>query len=121
MPRRRVGELLPIEEAILVAGLDGMGRGEPEFHGFAVAAAIQDAASARRLTAHGTLYKALGRMETSGLLTSRWEDPEIAAADGRPRRRLYRVTGAGELALSAAANAHPARRPALRRPGVAAT
>ena len=48
----------------------------------------------RALTAHGTLYKALSRLEEFGLLTSRWED--AAAAEGRrPRRRLYELTNKG--------------------------
>ena len=34
-----------------------------------------------------------------GFLVDRWEDPMIAAEDGRPRRRLYRVTVAGQQAL----------------------
>jgi DNA-binding PadR family transcriptional regulator len=64
---------------------------------------------ARGLTAHGTLYKALDRMERMGLLESRWEDPEVAAAQGRPRRRLYRVTGQGERALDEAHESAMAR------------
>jgi len=47
----------------------------------------------RALTGHGTLYKALGRLEEFGLLSSRWED--AAAPEGRPRRRLYELTGEG--------------------------
>ena len=38
-------------------------------------------------------------MEKAGLLASRWEDPLIAAAQERPRRRLYQVSLAGERAL----------------------
>jgi hypothetical protein len=72
-----------------------------EFHGYALARAILEQEAARRLTAHGTLYKALGRMEASGLLASRWEDAGAAAAERRPRRRLYGVTGGGERALAA--------------------
>ena len=34
-----------------------------------------------------------------GFLVDRWEDPMIAAEDGRPRRRLYHVTVAGQQAL----------------------
>jgi DNA-binding PadR family transcriptional regulator len=47
----------------------------------------------------GTLYPALMRMERLGWLTARWEGikPEV---EGRPRRRLYRLTGAGELAAT---------------------
>jgi DNA-binding PadR family transcriptional regulator len=98
--RRKPGTLLPLEESILAIGLALAGRGTSEFHGFAIAKEIQEGARARRLTAHGTLYKALDRLTRAGLLEGRWEDPARAAEDGRPRRRLYHVTGAGELALS---------------------
>lgn len=42
----------------------------------------------------GTLYPLLLRFETSGLVISRWEDicPREA---GRPRRRLYKLSGEG--------------------------
>ena len=42
----------------------------------------------------------VSRMETAGLLESQWEKADLALEEGRPRRRLYRVTGAGEKALS---------------------
>ena len=94
--RRKAGSILPIEESILrVAVSSGS-----EFHGFEMAKQLQESEEARRLTAHGTLYKALSRMETAGLLESHWEDPQKAADEGRPRRRLYHITGAGEVALS---------------------
>ncbi|MEX1008830.1 MAG: helix-turn-helix transcriptional regulator [Acidimicrobiia bacterium] len=117
MPRRRLGTLLPIEQSILGAGLSAQRAGEPEFHGFALATAIREQEAARRLTAHGTLYRALARMEHAGLLTSRWEDAEIAEAEGRPRRRLYRITGLGEAALVEADRAQTSR--ANPRPGLA--
>ncbi len=98
MARRRFDQLLPLEVAILEAGL-ALTRDGSEFHGFALAAAMADVEGSRRLTAHGTLYKALGRMAERGLLTARWEESSIADAEGRPRRRLYRVTGAGEADL----------------------
>jgi len=98
--RRKPGALLPIEEAILAAGLD-LGRiGVKEFHGFAVAKRMKDIGEAHQLTAHGTLYKALGRMEAAGLLRSQWEKADLALEEGRPRRRLYQVTGVGERALA---------------------
>lgn len=99
--RRKAGVLLPVEIDILLAGVELRRRGEPWFHGFQLAKEIADHTGARKLTAHGTLYKALGRLKDAGLLHSRWEDPEAAAAAGRPRRRLYEVTGAGERALAA--------------------
>jgi PadR family transcriptional regulator PadR len=102
MVRRKPGTLLPIEESILGAGLELSREGSREFHGFLVAKELRDREGARSLTAHGTLYKALDRLERMGLVESRWEDPEDAAADGRPRRRLYHVTGAGERAVASA-------------------
>ena len=52
--------------------------------------------------ASGTIYPALRRLEEHGLLRSRWEDGATAADAGRPRRRLYALTGEGEAALEAA-------------------
>ena len=106
--RRQRGTLLPIEVDILEAGLDLQRHGEPEFHGFAIAKELRDRDGARRLIAHGTLYKALARLERAGMLESRWEAPESAAAEQRPRRRLYRVCGAAERALAKARSARRA-------------
>jgi PadR family transcriptional regulator len=52
-------------------------------------------------TGSGTLYPLLARLEAAGWLASEWEaiDPHQA---GRPRRRLYRLTGEGQR------NAHAA-------------
>lgn len=97
--------MLPIEISILEAGIDLQRRGAGEFYGFLIAKEIKEQEEARLLTAHGTLYKALDRMEKAGLLVSRWEDPLIAAEENRPRRRLYRVTLAGEPALAKARSA----------------
>lgn len=118
MGRRRPGTLIAIEVDILEAGL-ALRRAEvAEFHGFELARHLADGAEGRRLTAHGTLYKALGRLEDRELLTSSWEDPDVAVDAGRPRRRLYRVTGAGERALAAWRREHPASAGPLR-PGLA--
>lgn len=113
MPRRKPGTLLPLEVAILETGLARRRREAEEFHGFELARELAESGgSARRLTSHGTLYKALGRLEDGGLLESEWEAPDVAVAAGRPRRRLYRVTGAGERAVAA----HHQARPAGARP-----
>jgi DNA-binding PadR family transcriptional regulator len=111
--RRKEGTLLPLEVSILEAAIDLGRRDEQEFHGFAVAREIREREEARSLTAHGTLYKALERMQRMGLLDSRWEDPNAAAEEGRPRRRLYRITRAGEQALAGAESVRqtPAFRP----------
>ena len=42
----------------------------------------------------GTLYPILMRLERSGWLASRWEQLDPSEA-GRPRKRLYRLTGLG--------------------------
>ncbi|MEX0799857.1 MAG: helix-turn-helix transcriptional regulator [Dehalococcoidia bacterium] len=111
--RRKPGQLLPIELSILDAGIELAVRGARHFHGFLIAREIKEREDARLLTAHGTLYRALDRMEKAGLLESEWEDPMLAAGEGRPRRRLYRVTAAGEAARAAARA--PERRGATQR------
>ncbi|MFL5911706.1 MAG: PadR family transcriptional regulator [Gaiellaceae bacterium] len=44
-----------------------------------------------------TIYAALTRLERAGLLEATWEKVEPSDA-GRPRRRLYRLTGEGARA-----------------------
>jgi PadR family transcriptional regulator len=108
--RRRAGSLVPLEAEILTVGLALRRAGEDRFHGFELAKLLAESGS-RTLTAHGTLYKALSRLESFGLLRSSWEDPDLAAAGRRPRRRLYEVTGAAESALAAWQATQPAARP----------
>jgi PadR family transcriptional regulator PadR len=93
MPRRKPGTLLPLETEILEAALSMLRSGQATFHGFGLAQTMREQSGSRSLTAHGTLYKALSRLEDFGLLTSRWED--AAVAEGRPRRRLYELTRQG--------------------------
>jgi len=100
--RRKEGALVPLEVSILDAAVELRHRGLSEAHGFLLAKELREERQARRLTAYGTLYKALERLERAGFLESRWEDPRIGAREGRPRRRLYRVTLAGEGALAQA-------------------
>jgi DNA-binding PadR family transcriptional regulator len=110
--KRKPGTLLPIEVSILHAGIQLLMRGTPDFHGYGVAKEIQEAETARQLTAHGTLYRALDRMEEAGLVKSRWEDP-TPEAEGRPRRRLYQVTAEGERAFQSVPGAVATRPEAL--------
>ena len=107
MPRRKAGTLLSLETEILETALGLRRAGQATFHGFGVAQTMRERSGSRALTAHGTLYKALGRLEEFGLLTSRWED--AAAVEGRPRRRLYELTGEG--ARAAERSRAQARRP----------
>ncbi len=94
--------MLPLEVAILSTAIDFVASGTGRFHGFLLAKHLRGAEGAKLLTAHGTLYKALSRMEKAGWLVSEWEDPEAAADEGRPRRRLYEMTAAGHAALARA-------------------
>jgi DNA-binding PadR family transcriptional regulator len=113
--RRKEGALVPLEIAIIEASAELRRAGQPEVHGYELAKVVRDLRHARRLTAYGTLYKALTRLERDGLLASRWEDPAVAADEGRPRRRFYRMTLEGEAALSdiqAAAREKAGNRPA---------
>jgi DNA-binding PadR family transcriptional regulator len=97
--------LTPIEIQILTAGAAFATNGVLEFHGFAAAKAIEEAGGRRRLTATGTLYRALHRLEGFGHVASRWEDPALALAEGRPVRKFYRLTAAGQAAVARAAPA----------------
>jgi DNA-binding PadR family transcriptional regulator len=98
--RRNPGSLVPLEREILEASLELRRRGTAEAHGFLIARLVGDRTGQRRLTAYGTLYKALDRLERAGYLTSRWEDPQLAADEHRPRRRFYQITSVGETILA---------------------
>lgn len=97
--RRKPGTLIPLEVSVLTAAIELETSGIDEFHGFLLAKQLRDADGARRLTAHGTLYRSLSGLEKTGLLESHWEDPIVAAEEGRPLRRLYRITPDGKKAL----------------------
>ena len=74
MPRRKPGTLLPLEKEILKTALSLHG----SFHGFGLAHAMREQRGSRALTSHGTLYKALGRLEERGMLASSWARAEQA-------------------------------------------
>jgi DNA-binding PadR family transcriptional regulator len=106
-----------LEVAICAAAAALRDRGIPEFHGYQLAKTLGEAADVRLLTAYGTLYRALARLEHMGLLKSHWEDPDIPARENRPGRRLYTLTGAGEAAVQAIPKAtEKAPRGGRRRP-----
>lgn len=111
MPRRKPGTLVPLETEILEAALSMQRSGQAAFHGFGLAQTMREQSSSRSLTSHGTLYKALGRLEEFGLLTSRWED--AATVEGRPRRRLYELTGEGVRVAAAGTGQAPGRFPRI--------
>jgi PadR family transcriptional regulator PadR len=65
----------------------------------------------------GTIYPILGRLLDIGWVERRWEDID-PGVEGRPRRRLYRLTGVGAPAACQALDEHLAslqRHPMTRR------
>jgi PadR family transcriptional regulator len=116
--RRKPGQLVPLETAICVCAANLRRRGTIGFHGYEIAKRLGDENDHRLLTAYGTLYRALGRLEAMGLLQSEWEDPHIPARENRPGRRIYTLTAAGETAAQEARKAAGKKVPkrAARRP-----
>lgn len=118
--RRKPGALVPLEASILAAAVDLQNARVREFHGYQIAKHLAGVSDRRLLTAYGTLYRALARLEQMGLLQSHWEDPQLAANDNRPGRRLYALTGEGIAAARAGRQAGaPAKAPKRGRRRVA--
>jgi PadR family transcriptional regulator, regulatory protein PadR len=63
-------------------------------HGYSIITRLRDRSSGAFDLPEGTVYPALHRLETAGMLASTWE-----VVAGR-RRRLYRLTTAGEQQLA---------------------
>ncbi|MGH9077193.1 MAG: PadR family transcriptional regulator [Acidimicrobiales bacterium] len=63
-------------------------------HGYSVIGALRRRSGETFDLPEGTVYPALHRLEEAGLLASDWE-----AVDGR-RRRIYRLTSPGVVALA---------------------
>jgi DNA-binding PadR family transcriptional regulator len=116
--RRKPGALLPLEFAICEVAVLLRQRGLDAFHGYQIAKEIRHTNDRRLLTAHGTLYRALCRLERMGLLDAWREDPRVAAEERRPARRLYRLTALGEEEYERASQA-TVRPPLARKPATA--
>jgi len=102
--RRKGGnELVPNEVKVLGVALRLLRRNVHEFHGYEVLKELE-AIEGGRLRDNSTIYRALRRLETQGLLQSDWETPEAASAAGRENRprRYYQVTGVGMVAAPSA-------------------
>ena len=55
----------------------------------------------------GTVYPALRRMETEGLIGSQWESEKKAVSEQRPPRKYYRVTRSGAQVLEQSQKRYP--------------
>jgi PadR family transcriptional regulator PadR len=62
-------------------------------HGYQLAATLRERSDGVFDLAEGTLYPALHRMERLSLISSEWDD------SGPRRRRVYRTTTEGRIAL----------------------
>jgi DNA-binding PadR family transcriptional regulator len=85
----RAEELKGHLDAVLLAALEDGPR-----HGYAVIEALRHNTGGRLDLPTGTIYPALHRLEQAGLITGSW-----SVVAGRQRRE-YRLTAAGERALS---------------------
>ncbi len=65
--------------------------------------------------ASGAVYQALAALDRAGYVWSRWEGPQVAERDKRPRRRYYSITRAGTRALEEAAERYGAFQRAMPR------
>ena len=55
----------------------------------------------------GTVYPALRRMESDGLVSSHWESEKKAVSEQRPARKYYKLTRAGVEVLDASQRRYP--------------
>lgn len=55
----------------------------------------------------GTVYPALRRMESEGLIASQWESDKKALAEQRPARKYYSITLGGSEVLESAQKRYP--------------
>jgi PadR family transcriptional regulator, regulatory protein PadR len=95
-----------------VAGILAVMLSEPErsWYGLEIARTVD--------IGHATVYAALTRLERASWIVGEWEDAD-PRDEGRPRRRLYRLTEEGARHGGAAVEAHRARlssHPQLWRP-----
>jgi transcriptional regulator len=67
-------------------------------HGYSIITRLRDRSEGAFDLPEGTIYPALHRLEQTGLLSSSWQ-----AVAGR-RRRIYRLTAAGERSLTVEAS-----------------
>ncbi len=65
-----------------------------ENYGYSIVQRIHDLSGGRIQWSDGTLYPVLHRLESEGLITSRWKE-----TDSTRRRKYYALTAAGKKAL----------------------
>ena len=93
---RITNPLLDVVEVLLQAAAE-----DRELHGWAIMHEVQRSGP--------TVYGVIDRLEDAGWITGRWE--AVNPQPGKPRRRLYRLTGEGAVR---ARELLEVRRPAAR-------
>lgn len=73
---------------------------EQELHGYEILKQIKVKSSDTLNFGEGKLYPALHKLESEGLISSNWETQE-----GKPDRKIYRLTPAGTKELDIQRNA----------------
>ncbi|MFD5724351.1 PadR family transcriptional regulator [Streptomyces sp. NPDC127036] len=70
---------------------------------------------------NGTLFPLLERLRQAGWVERYWEQDDVAEAEGRPRRRFFRLTdkGAERAPLALAEATAPSNARMTSRPGLA--
>src|SRR5471032_1586235 len=110
---RRFLPLSPQQFHILLALTDG------HLHGYAIIRDVEDRTGGAVRLGTGTLYTALARLESLGLLDE--SDRRPSAADDDQRRRYYRLTATGRAVLRAETERLETLVRHARRKGVTAT
>jgi DNA-binding PadR family transcriptional regulator len=106
MRRPKGNALVKNERRMLAVALALHEAGEHEFHGYALATALE--AHGLPSMSYSTVYRCLGRLAERGMLTSRSDTVDA----GGPPRRIYRLTGTGlATASTLALDPAPAWRP----------
>jgi PadR family transcriptional regulator PadR len=94
MPPNNTEPLYSLEEKVLVV----VNREKGDAYGISILKALEAAGVGG--VSLPAIYKALGRLESKGFVSSQMGDPE--AVRGGRSKKLYTITGAGEKALDQA-------------------
>ena len=82
-------------EPLILSALEGS-----EAHGLEIVKRVEEAGSGALRMKEGSLYPALYRLESAGLVKGQWEGEETGRRGAR--RRLYRLTTKGKRRLATA-------------------
>ena len=70
-----------------------------ELYGLQIIMGVEQATGGKRKIGFGSLYPTLHKLERKGLVKARWGE-ETPEERGGARRKYYKITGAGKVALN---------------------